>query len=422
MTAKSSSIPKFYEKNRSARLDALREAADLDDADVAILKGVGGIGFDAADAMIENAVGTFSTPLGIATNFVINGVETLVPMATEESSVVAAASKGAKAARATGGFYARMGPPLVVGQIQLIGEIADDAETKIAEAKERILDAANAQSRTLSRMGRGATSISCRRVRTDGPEQLVAEIVVDTGDAMGANITNSMCEAVAPIVEELSGGRALLRILSNYSERRVATVTATFGRDAVGGSDVVRDMLSAYQLAKHDMHRAVTHNKGIMNGMTAVAFAAGQDIRAIDAAAHAYASRGGAYSSLTEWTRDADGNLVGKLETPLAVGTVGGVSRVHPAARVCTKIMRAESASDLACVIASAGLAQNYAAMHALVTTGIQAGHMRLHARNLAIAAGATLAQAADVAAQMVQEGDISEARARDILGKNAVV
>ena len=395
----------------------MRKAAGLDDADIAVLEGGGGIGFGAADAMIENAVGTFSSPLGIATNFVVNGSEILVPMATEESSVIAAASRGAKAARAGGGFFAKAGPPHVVGQIQLVGPIADDAEEQVARGAGRILAAANSASRTLPQMGRGARSVTSRRVRTGGGDQLLVELLVDAGDAMGANATNSMCEAAAPVIEELTGARALLRILSNYSESRTATVTATFARDAVGGDGVVRDMILAYELARHDVYRATTHNKGIMNGITAAAASVGQDVRAIEAAAHAYASRGGAYASLSEWKKDGDGNLAGRLEIPLAVGTVGGISRVHPTARVCAKIMHAATAQDLACVIASAGLAQNYAAMHALVTTGIQAGHMRLHARNLAVAAGATLEEAAGVAAQMVGEGDVSESRAREILG-----
>lgn len=409
-----SSIPKFFEKDRKERLDALRTAANLDDNDIAILKSAGGIGFDEADAMIENAIGTFSASLGIATNFVINDSEVLVPMVIEESSVIAAASKGAKAARDAGGFHVDVGLPYVIGQIQIVGDFDIDAESKVSANTQRILDVANSQSHTLSKMNRGAKSVLCRRIKTDGDEQLLVEITVDTGDAMGANVTNSMCEAVAPIIEELSGGRALLRILSNYSEQRIVKVTATFSGD---DASIVNDMLLAYQLAKHDIYRAVTHNKGIMNGITAVASSVGQDIRAIEAAAHAYASKAGSYSSLSRWSKNKDGKLVGELELPLAVGTVGGISKVHPTIRVCAKIMNATSALELACVIGSAGLAQNYAAMRALVTTGIQAGHMRLHARNLAIAAGATLQQAPKIAEQMIRESNISETRARDILG-----
>ena len=412
----SSAIPKFFEKDRRARLDALRSVANLDDNDIAILQNAGGIYFDDSDAMIENSVGIISTPLGIATNFIINDSEILVPMATEESSVVAAASKGAKAARAMGGFKAKAGPQIVIGQLQVVGNIAKDAETKIKDGTQRILDIANAQSSTLLKMNCGAKSVSSRRVKTGDTEQLVAEIMVDTGDAMGANVTNSMCEAVAPIIEELTQGRVLLKILSNYSELRTVTVSATFSRTKSDDNNTFDDLILAYQLAKHDVYRAVTHNKGIMNGVTATAASVGQDVRAIEAAAHAYASRNGSYSSLSEWHKDKNGNLVGNLVIPLAVGTVGGISVIHPTARVCSKIIQAKSSAQLACVIGSVGLAQNYAAMHALVTTGIQAGHMRLHARNLAIAAGATLEQVANIASQMVTESNISQTRARQIL------
>jgi len=411
-----SSIPRFYERDRASRLEALREAASLDDADIAVLSGGGGIGFEEADAMVENAVGTMGVPLGIATNFVVNSRDVLVPMATEESSVIAAASRGARAARATGGFAASAGEARMVGQVQIVGGYADDAEARVAAASGEILGAANSASRTLRRLGRGARSVSCRRVRTGDAEQLVVELDVDVGDAMGANATNSMCEAAAPAIEAATGGRALMRILSNYSPRRMASATATFLAAEVGGEGAVRDMVLAYELARHDMFRAVTHNKGIMNGIVAVATATGQDVRAIEAAAHAHASAGGAYTSLSGWSVDAEGNLAGRLEVPLAVGTVGGISGIHPTARACARVMRASAPADLACVMAAVGLAQNYSAMRALVTTGIQAGHMRLHARNLAIAAGAPPARAAAVAARMVSEGDISEARAREIL------
>ncbi|RNJ73968.1 MAG: hydroxymethylglutaryl-CoA reductase, degradative [Thaumarchaeota archaeon S13] len=411
-----SSIPRFYERDRASRLEALREAASLDEADIAVLSGGGGIGFEEADAMVENAVGTMGVPLGIATNFVVNSRDVLVPMATEESSVIAAASRGARAARATGGFAASAGEARMVGQVQIVGGYADDAEARVAAASGEILGAANSASRTLRRLGRGARSVSCRRVRTGDAEQLVVELDVDVGDAMGANATNSMCEAAAPAIEAATGGRALMRILSNYSPRRMASATATFLAAEVGGEGAVRDMVLAYELARHDMFRAVTHNKGIMNGIVAVATATGQDVRAIEAAAHAHASAGGAYTSLSGWSVDAEGNLAGRLEVPLAVGTVGGISGIHPTARACARVMRASAPADLACVMAAVGLAQNYSAMRALVTTGIQAGHMRLHARNLAIAAGAPPARAAAVAARMVSEGDISEARAREIL------
>ncbi len=420
-----SAIPRFYELDRAARVRAVAAFAGLTAEEEALLAGRGGgISFEDADRMVENAVGTFSLPLAVATNFRINGRDVLVPMVTEEPSVVAAASKGAKAARAGGGFSASAGEPVCTGQIQVVGagppSSFPDAAARVREASPEILEAANARSGTLSGMGRGARSVSCRMLRPGGEEgdmALVVELEVDVADAMGANVTNSMCEAAAPVVERAAGGRALLRILSNYSTARTARAEAVFPRGEVGGAAVVDDMLRAYRFARDDVYRAVTHNKGVMNGCAAAAAAAGQDGRAVEAAAHAYAARGGAYRSLTEWSADGEGNLVGSLEIPLAVGTVGGVAGVHPLARLCLRILGASSSRELACAIASAGLAQNYAAMRALCTEGIQRGHMRLHARNLAAAAGARSSEIDRTAEAMIREGRISLARAAEILG-----
>lgn len=409
----SSSIPKFFEKTRAERLGIIRDFAELSDEEVRLLELGGGIGFEQADRMVENALGTFALPLGVATNFRINGRDYLVPMAIEEPSVIAAASKAAKLAR-PGGFTAAADRSYVTGQVQVLG--ADDgAIARIGENAGRILDLANSKSRTLSATGRGAREVNCRTLETDSEPMLIVELTVDAGDAMGANVTNTMCEAVAPLVEDISGGRALLRILSNYSGRRMARASAVFDAESVGGERTVDDMVRAYQFAKHDVYRAVTHNKGIMNGMIAVANATGQDGRAMEAAAHAHAARSGRYGSLSEWKKDADGNLAGYLEVPLAVGIVGGVVNVHPLARICAKILGAGSAGELACVIAAAGLAQNFAAMRALVTDGIQKGHMRLHARNLASAAGAAGGQVDRIASQMAAEGNISLDRAGEI-------
>ena len=247
---------------------------------------------------------------------------------------------------------------------------------------------------------------------------LIVELLVDVADAMGANVTNSMCEAVAPLIERVTGGEVLLKILSNYSTRRMVRASAVFEKKEAGGEAVIDKMILAYQFAKHDVYRAVTHNKGIMNGVIAVANATGQDCRAIEASAHAYASRTGRYSSLTEWTKNADGNLLGRLEMPLPVGIVGGITGVHPAARVCTKILGVASAGELGCVIAAAGLAQNYSAMRALSAEGIQKGHMRLHARNIASAAGAAPDQIDEIAGKMISEKSISLNRARELLGR----
>ena len=442
--AGTSAMPGFFRLGRDERVRMAAAFAGLSEADGASLADpAGGLDFERADRMVENAVGTMALPLGLATNFVINGRDALVPMAIEEPSVIAAASKGAKAARALGGFKAEAGPQVCIGQVQVVYDGgAGGGPPPLAEARRRIdesaaemLAAANACSTTLSRSGRGARAVTCRMVGgpgtagddndgDDGPAMLLVELHVDVGDAMGANVTNSMCEAVAPIVERAVGGRALLRILSNYSTVRTVRATAAFSAEAVGGPRVVDSMLLAYRLARDDVYRAVTHNKGIMNGCAAVACATGQDVRAIEAAAHAYAARGGAYRSLSVWSRDGNGNLVGSLEMPMQVGTVGGVAAVHPTARLCTRLLGASSSADLACCIASAGLAQNYSAMHALCTDGIQRGHMRLHARNLAAAAAATAAAAAsggtgidadEIARTMVSEGSVSAERARQL-------
>ena len=419
----SSAIPRFFEKTRDERLGAISDAAGLGAEDTEALRDAsGGLAFEQADNMVENAIGTLATPLGVATNFVVNGRDVLVPMAIEEPSVIAAASKGAKAARGGGGFRAVASEAYSIGQIQLL-DVADTdaAARRIAERSGDIIALANTKSSTLSRMGRGAKEVSCRVADAPSGRMLIAELLIDVGDAMGANITNSMCEAVAPLLEDIcrgkgGGARALLRILSNYSTRRTVRAQATFPQDTVGGPGVVSDMISAFEFADCDVYRAVTHNKGVMNGIIAVASATGQDGRAIEAAAHAYACRTGRYRSITQWGRNDSGDLVGTIELPMSVGVVGGVVTVHPVARACMRILGAESAGELACIMASAGLAQNYAAMRALATDGIQKGHMRLHARNLAVAAGAGPDEVDRVVRKMVSEGMVSMQGARDIL------
>lgn len=425
-SSSSSAIPRFFEKTRDERLGAISDAAGLGAEDIEALRDAsGGLAFEQADNMVENAIGTLATPLGVATNFVVNGRDVLVPMAIEEPSVIAAASKGAKAARGGGGFRATASEAYSIGQIQLLDVADTDAAAgRIAERSEDIIALANTKSSTLSKMGRGAKEVSCRVVDAPSGRMLIAELLIDAGDAMGANVTNSMCEAVAPLLEDICGdkngdrgARALLRILSNYSTRRTVRAQATFPQDVVGGPGVVGDMISAFEFADCDVYRAVTHNKGVMNGITAVANATGQDGRAIEAAAHAYACRTGRYRSITQWGRNGSGDLVGTIELPMSVGVVGGVVTVHPVARACMRILGAGSAGELACIMVSAGLAQNYAAMRALATDGIQKGHMRLHARNLAVAAGAGPGEVDRVVRKMVSEGTVSMQGARDILG-----
>ena len=414
---KDSSISKFFEKSRKHRLDIVKNFASLSKEEIEVLENSsGGITFDNADKMVENAIGTFSLPLGIATNFRINDEDYLIPMVIEEPSVIAAASNAAKIARIKGGFKVDADESLSIGQIQVLSVDPKLAIPKITESSKKILDLANSKSNTLVKMDKGAKEVSCREIQTDSGIMLIVELLIDVGDAMGANITNSMCEAVAPLIEELTGGKALLRILSNYATRRLVRATAVFDKDGVGGEDVVNNIILAYQFAANDTHRAVTHNKGIMNGVIAVANATGQDSRAIEAATNAYAASSGKYSSLTEWSKDEEGNLIGKLELPMSVGIVGGIVNVHPIAKICTKILGVTSAKELAGVITVAGLAQNFSALRALVTEGIQKGHIKLHARNLAAAVGAKTQQIDEIAQKMIHENTISLNRAKELL------
>lgn len=414
-----SSIPKFFEKSRKERLAAVGNFANLSDEELAILQGDnGGISFEKADKMVENAIGTFSLPLGIATNFKINGKDYLIPMVIEEPSVIAAASKGAKIARVNGGFEVSADESYSIGQIQVLDLDVQSGINKIKDSEKKILELANSKSNTLSKMGKGAKEVSCKEIDTALGKMLIVELLIDVGDAMGANVTNTMCEAVAPLLEKITGGRTLLRILSNYSTKRIARAKAIFDKDAVGGEDIVDNIVSAFQFADNDVYRAVTHNKGIMNGTIAVANATGQDSRAIEAAANAYAAKSGQYRSLSQWSKDENGNLVGYLELPLSVGIVGGIANVHPIAKICTKILGVSSAQELACVMTATGLAQNYSAIRALATEGIQKGHMRLHARNLAAAAGARPEQIDDIVQKMIAEKKISLDKAKELLSK----
>ena len=412
-----SSISKFFEKSRKERLDVVANFANLSTEELEILQNDnGGISFDKADKMVENAIGTFSLPLGIATNFKINGKDYVVPMVIEEPSVIAAASKGAKVARIKGGFEVSADESFSIGQIQVLDVDIPSAISKIKNSTNEILQLANSKSNTLSKMGKGAKEISYKEIDAPSGKMLIVELLIDVGDAMGANVTNTMCEAVSPLIEKITGGRALLRILSNYSTRRMVKAKAVFEKEAVGGKQVVDDIISAFEFADNDVYRAVTHNKGIMNGIIAVANAVGQDSRAIEAAANAYAAQTGTYRSLSKWSKDDEGNLVGTLEIPLSVGIVGGIANVHPVAKVCAKILGATSAQELACAMTAAGLAQNYSAIRALTTEGIQKGHMRLHARNLASAAGVRPDQIDEIVQKMIEEKKISLDRAKELL------
>lgn len=406
---------RFYELDREGRLGVIREHASLSDEDIQVLRDGSGIDFRIADSMIENAVSFISYPLGIATHFLINGRRYLVPMATEEPSVIAAASKGAKIAGIRGGFTAYAEPSLMVGQVQ-VKDVSDVemAVRSIMESKDDILSMANSRS-SLAGRGGGAKDLRCRTIESSRGKMLIVELLVDVKDAMGANVVNTMCEAIAGRVESITGGRVLLRILSNYATHRLVRATARFAREEVG-DDAIEGILDAYAFAQADVYRCVTHNKGVMNGIVGVALATAQDTRAIEAGAHAYACRNGRYSSLTHWSRDSNGDLVGSIELPLAVGIVGGATSTHPLARVALKILRVSSAQELACVMASVGLAQNFSALHALVREGIQRGHMRLHARKVAMLAGAEGTMLDEVARRLAEEGNITIEHARSII------
>jgi len=420
-----SRIAEFYKLSPSQRLRQAQVAAGLTDEEAAILQGSEGLDVSQADRMSENVVGTFGLPLGIAVNFRVNRRDYLVPMAIEEPSVVAAASHAAKLVRAAGGFVAEASSSLMIGQIQVLG--LDDlpaSRARLLAGRERLLAVANEQDPVLVGLGGGARDLEARIVpETPAGPMLVVHLIYDCRDAMGANAVNTAVEALAPLVEEITGGQALLRILSNLADRRLARARAVMpsevlALDGFEGQEVAKRIVDAYALAAVDPYRAATHNKGIMNGIDAVLIATGNDWRAVEAGAHAYAARSGLYQSLSTWDIDSDGSLVGTLELPMAVGIVGGATKAHPGARVALKVMGVQTAQELAQVIVSVGLAQNLAALRALATEGIQRGHMELHARSMAVAAGARGDLADRVAARMVEERVIRLDRAEELVGQ----
>jgi len=413
---KKSKFSGFYKLSPEERLKLVEEFADLTKDEIEALSKTG-LGTGRADGMIENVIGTLEVPLGVATNFVINGRDFLVPMATEESSVVAAASNAAKMAGANGGFKASSTDPVMIGQIQVL-DVPDikSAKERVLENKKEILSLANDQDPILVKLGGGAKDLEVRELSTDVGDMLVIHLLVDCRDAMGANAVNTMGEAVAPKIEELTGGRVCLRILSNLAVHRLARAEAVFSAEALGGQDVVDGILAAYAFAASDPYRCATHNKGIMNGIDAVALATGNDTRALEAGAHAYAAFEGGYSPLTSYEKNKDGNLMGRIELPVAVGLIGGATAVHPVAKASIKILGVKSANELAEVIVSVGLAQNLAALRALSTEGIQKGHMSLHARNIAVMAGAEGDLLDQVVERLVEEKKVRLDRAKEIL------
>jgi len=414
-----SKISGLYRLPVERRLQVVKDFAGLSDEETETVYKSAGLDLKTADRMIENVIGTMKIPLGIATNFLINGREHLVPMAIEEPSVVAAASNAAKIARAGGGIQAQATEPLMIGQIQLVD--APDppaARLTILNSRREILRIANEQDPVLVRLGGGARDLEVRVIDTETGPMIITHLLVHVCDALGSNTVDTMAEAVAPLIEDLTGGKVYLRIVSNLADRRLVRARTKIPREALGGEDVVHGIVCAQSFAAADPHRAVTHNKGIMNGVVAVALATGNDTRALEAGAHAYAARSGIYKPLTNWRKNSNGDLVGTLEMPMAVGIVGGATKVNPVAQAALKILQVQSARQLAEVMGAVGLAQNFAALRALATEGIQRGHMALHARNIAITAGAKEEEIDKIVDQMVTERKIRIDRARELLDR----
>jgi len=415
----SSRIPGFYQLDVRSRHRELARRFGLTDEDFDVLRGAGTDGVSIADKMVENCVGVLRLPIGLGLNFQVNGQDYVVPMAVEEPSVVAAASNIARVVRASGGFQAEADPSVMIAQVQILGvNDPDGVRAALVDATPEILETANARHPNMVARGGGANGIEIR-VLDSVPRMLVVHVLIDCRDAMGANIANDMAESVAPLIEEVTGGRARLRILSNLADRRLARAHCTI-REALlerpghGGPDVARGVVEAYRFAAADPYRAATHNKGVMNGIDAVGIATGNDWRSLEAGAHAYAARNGRYEPLTRWWR-SNGHLHGEIELPMAVGTVGGSTRVQPVLGVLQKLLRTQSAQELAMVMAAVGLAQNLGALCALASEGIQRGHMSLHARSVALAAGVSEDRIDDVAAKLVRIGDFSPSAARRI-------
>jgi hydroxymethylglutaryl-CoA reductase len=414
---RTSRIEGFYKMPMEERLKIVREFGQLTDEEALALSGLGGIDPTVPDRMVENAVGSFPVPLGVAANFRINGREYLVPMAIEEPSVIAAASNAAKMALPGGGFTASSTPPIMIGQIQVTGlKDPNGSKMHILHRKEELVALANEQDPMLIKVGGGAKDIEVRVIDSQTGPQVVVHLLVDVRDAMGANAVNTMAEAIAPKLEEITGGRVYLRILSNLAIYRLARARALWKKEAIGGEDVVDGIVEAYSLADADPFRCTTHNKGIMNGIDAVMLATGNDTRAIEAGAHSYASLRGRYKPLSTFEKTAGGDLTGTIELPMAVGLIGGATKTHPTARACIKLLNVKSASELGEVAAAVGLAQNFAALRALATVGIQKGHMSLHARNIVASVGCPPDLADEAVMILVSEKKIRMDRAAEVV------
>ncbi len=414
---KTSKISGFYKLTMDERLKTIKKFAGLTDEDIALFKNPSALPYANADRMIENVVSEIQIPFALAANFLINGKEYFIPMAIEEPSVVAAASNAAKLTRSKGGIFTSNTGPVMTAQIQAV-HIPDPfhAKTEILRNKEELMAFGNSQDPILVKLGGGIQDIEVRILDTKIGPMVITHLIVDTRDAMGANAVNSMAEALAPRIEKITGGRVFLRILSNLADRRLVRAQTVISKEELGGENVVDQIVCAGIFAEVDPYRAATHNKGIMNGISAVVLATGNDTRAVEAGAHSYAARSGAYTSLSHWEKTSDNDLAGTLELPMAVGLVGGATASHPIARLAVKILGAQSAVELGEIICATGLAQNLSAIKTLATEGIQRGHMALHAKNIAITAGAKGEQIDKIAEIMVREGKVRVDRAKEIL------
>ncbi|WP_342551005.1 hydroxymethylglutaryl-CoA reductase, degradative [Lysinibacillus sp. FSL M8-0216] len=409
-----SRIKGFYLLSVEERVKLIAEKSKLTNEEVEALNS--GISLEIADAMVENVIGHISIPLGVAANFKVNGKEVFIPMATEEPSVIAAASNAARAAYELGGIFTSSSGTVMRGQIQVLN--IDDphaARAKIFEHKDEIIEHCNAKDPTLVKLGGGVKDVEVHLIDTAKETMVVVHLIVDTKDAMGANAVNTMAESVSPLIERITNGRVVLRIISNLADKRIVRARGEFSIEMLGGIAIAKNIVSAYEFADSDPYRAATHNKGVMNGITAAVLASGNDTRAVEAGAHAYAARSGRYRSLTTWELNKAGNLVGTLELPLAVGIVGGATKTHPVAKAALKIMDVQSAEELASYIAAVGLVENLASLRALSAEGIQSGHMRLHAKNLAVMAGATGDIIDRIVQQAVEEKDFRYDRVLEI-------
>lgn len=416
--AKSSRIAGLHKMTVAERIEVLKDFTELSEDELSLLGKSSVLDIQTADRMIENVIGTFELPLGLVPNMMVNGRDILVPLAVEESSVVAALANAAKMARSGGGFFTSSTGPLMIAQIQTTG-ISDpfDTRMKILEHTEEILRLANEVDPVLVKLGGGCREVEVRVIDSAVGPMVITHIIVDTRDAMGANAVNTMAESLAPHIEKWTGGKVFLRILSNLADRRLTRARCLVKPDSIPpGPEVIEGIISAWAFADADPYRAATHNKGIMNGISALVVASGNDFRAVEAGAHSFASRTGRYRPLTKWEKDRQGNLAGTIELPMAMGIIGGATAIHPMAKLVVKILGVKTARELAEIAAAVGLAQNLAALRVLAAEGVQRGHMSLHAKNIATMAGAKGDEIDEVAHRLVKEGKVRTDRAEQIL------